>query len=306
MEKKALIFNIVRGSFCDGYGIRTTVFLKGCPLKCLWCCNVEGQSALNELKVSPSLCDGCGECIPVCGKGALSVSRENAGRFLVSLDRGKCDACGRCVDVCFNEALDLFAKPYTVDELFRVVNKDRDHYLKSGGGVTIGGGEATMQAEFTYAFMKKCQENGIQVGIDTCGYTTTELGFRCLAEADLLLYDLKHMDSEVHQKLTGVPNETIISNLIKLNELRKRIIIRIPLIPGYNDSQENLHASAKFLSGLRSVERLDLIGYHNYSKRKYEQLGKEYLLTIPAADESYVEKIKELFEHYGLNVQIGG
>lgn len=303
--EQALIFNIVRGSFVDGHGIRTTVFLKGCPLRCAWCCNVEGQLLPNELKVTPDLCNLCGRCLEICPQDAIRLHPDEAGGPVI-VDRAKCDGCGLCTPKCYKGALETFGKRYTVDELFALVQKDENHYRISGGGVTIGGGEATMQAEFTYAFVKKCHENYLHAAIDTCGYTTTALGFECLKEADLLLYDLKHMDSEIHKKLTGVSNELILSNLKKLNDLGQDIIIRIPVIPGLNDSEENLNAMAAFLSKLPSVERIDLIGYHNYSQKKYLQLGRAYLLDMPAATEEYMQDVKKLFEQYSLNAQIGG
>jgi len=304
---KTLIFNIVRGSFVDGHGIRTTVFLKGCPLRCIWCCNVEGQETAAELKVTPSECNGCGKCDGICPKGAITLRTAPAeGCDILSVNRELCDDCGVCAAVCYRDALDIFGTSYTVDEVFDIVNKDVLVYNKSGGGVTIAGGEATMQPEFTLSLLEKCKRAYIHTAIDTCGYTTTDDGFRCLAEADLLLYDIKHMDSKEHERLTGVPNELILGNLKKLDDMRKDIIIRIPVIPGYNDSKENTQAMAEFIAGLKSVERVDLIGYHNYSKKRYEQLGREYALTMPAADEAYMESVKSFFEGFGLNVQLGG
>ncbi|MGN1002962.1 MAG: glycyl-radical enzyme activating protein [Oscillospiraceae bacterium] len=304
-ENKVLIFNILRGSLVDGHGIRTTVFLKGCPLRCLWCCNVEGQQTKNELKVTAELCNGCGDCVDICPNKAITVNPEAGGEIL-RIDREKCTGCGTCAAVCYREALQSFGRYYTVDEIFDIVRKDERAYRLSGGGVTIAGGEATMFPRFTLALIEKCKEEYIHTAIDTCGYTVSDESFECLRQADLLLYDLKHMDSAVHKKLTGVPNERILENLIKLNDMRKDIIIRIPVIPGFNDSEENLRASAKFISELKSVERVDLIGYHNYSKKKYVQLGKEYPLTMPAADDEYMKKVKGLFDEYGLNVQLGG
>lgn len=304
-ENKVLIFNILRGSLVDGHGIRTTVFLKGCPLRCLWCCNVEGQLTKNELKVTTEFCNGCGDCLDICPTKAITVNPENEGEIL-QVNRQLCTGCGACASVCYREALQSFGKYYTVDEIFDIVRKDERAYRISGGGVTIAGGEATMFPKFTLALIDKCQDEYIHTAIDTCGYTVSEESFECLKRADLLLYDLKHMDSAVHKKLTGVPNELILDNLRKLNDMRKDIIIRIPVIPGYNDSDENLRASAKFISELKSVERVDLIGYHNYSKKKYLQLGKEYPLTIPAAEDDYMQGVKKVFEEYGLNVQLGG
>lgn len=305
MSETAFVFNIVRGSFCDGYGTRTTVFLKGCPLRCLWCCNIEGQKSTNEMMVSSNLCDGCGECVKVCSENAISIESSST-EFNIRLNRSICTCCGKCQNVCINDAIGVFAKEYTVDELFDVVRKDEYHYRLTGGGVTIGGGEATMNDKFTYAFMKKCQNYGINVAIDTCGYTVTELGFQCLVEADLLLYDLKHMDSAKHKELTGVSNERILDNLRLLNDMRQHIIIRIPVIPGYNDTDGNLEHCANFIAELKSVERVDLIGYHNYSSKKYTQLGLAYPLSMPAATEEYMNKIIKIFQSRGIPVQLGG
>ncbi|MDR1815778.1 MAG: glycyl-radical enzyme activating protein [Clostridiales Family XIII bacterium] len=304
---KTLIFNIVRGSFVDGHGIRTTVFLKGCPLRCLWCCNVEGQETHDELKVTASECNGCGKCAGVCPVDAIRLrTAPEDGEPILSVDRALCNNCGKCAAVCYRDALDMFGTPMTADEVFDIVQKDTLVYSKSGGGVTIAGGEATMQPEFTLALLEKCKKAFIHTAIDTCGYTTTDAGFQCLAEADLLLYDLKHMDSQEHQRLTGVPNELILENLVTLNDSGKDIIIRIPVIPGFNDSEQNLHDTAAFVADLKSVERVDLIGYHNYSTKRYEQLGREYPLTMPAADEAYMESVKSVFEEYGLHTQLGG
>lgn len=304
-DNKVLIFNILRGSLVDGHGIRTTVFLKGCPLRCLWCCNVEGQLTNNELKVTPEFCNGCGDCLKVCPTNAISVIGSGSDAAL-KVNRALCTGCGKCSEVCYREALMDFGKYYTVDELFEIVKKDAASYRISGGGVTIAGGEATMFPDFTLALIDKCQDEYIHTAIDTCGYTINEKSFECLKRADLLLYDLKHMDSETHRKLTGVPNERILDNLKALNDMHKDIIIRIPVIPGYNDSEENLRASAELIASLKSVERLDLIGYHNYSQKKYQQLDRPYLMTIPAAEEPYMVGIKSIFEEYGINVQIGG
>ena len=302
---RGLIFHIIHGSFVDGYGIRTTVFLKGCPLKCLWCCNPEGQQSYIELKVTPSLCDGCGRCLQVCPDNAIQISKDREAER-VKIDRALCSRCGKCIDVCYQGAIDCFGKYYTVDELFDIVRKDEQYYRASGGGVTIGGGEPTFQPHFTGAFMRKCQENYINVALDTCGYTTTKDGLKLIEEADLLLFDFKGIDPVKHLKNTCVSNEVILSNLKHLNALRKSIIVRVPIIPEYNDDIENIIATAEFLSGLKSVERVDLLAYHEYGRVKYGQLGKEYTLSVQPPSEERVNDIKATFERYGLNVQLGG
>lgn len=201
----------------------------------------------------------------------------------------------------------MFGKYFTVGELFALVKKDEQFYRQSGGGATLGGGEATCQPSFTLQFIRKCKENYIHVALDTCGYTKTAEGMRALEEADLLLFDLKGMDSREHLKNTGVPNELILGNLRRLSEMGKAIIIRVPVIPGYTDSERNMRATAEFLAGLKSVERVDLLAFHEYGKVKYEQLGKEYKLkNVQNISNERLEEIKTLYESYGLNVQLGG
>ena len=300
-----LIFQIIRGSFVDGYGVRTTVFLKGCPLRCVWCCNPEGQAGYPEIKTTLSKCDGCGMCIPICPVNAIQIDTKQRGT--IQVDRELCTNCGKCVEACYKDAIDLFGKAVTVDELFDTVKKDEPFYRASGGGVTIGGGEPTFQPLFTYAFLRKCRKNYIHTAVDTCGYTLTSDGFRILEEADLLLYDLKGMDHKEHLKNTGMPNQPILENLKKLDAIGKPIIIRLPIIPGYTDSYKNIKSSASFLSGLKSIERVDLIGYHEFGTVKYSQLGKKYKLhDIHSPSEARLKEISHVFKEYALNVQIGG
>lgn len=195
----------------------------------------------------------------------------------------------------------------TVEELFDIVRRDEKYYQASGGGVSIGGGEPTLQPFFTYALLRKCKENGIHVAIDTCGYTVTKEGLRILKEADLLLYDLKGMNPQQHLRNTGVSNEIILKNLTSLDAMKKPIIIRVPLIPGYVDSKQNIKATAEFVSKLKSVERVDLIAYHNYGTVKYEQLGRKYKLNgFKTQSQEQLDDIKYTFERHRLNVQLGG
>jgi pyruvate formate lyase activating enzyme len=304
-NEEGLLFHIIHGSFVDGYGIRTTVFLKGCPLRCIWCCNPEGQHGHLEIKLTSSHCNGCGRCIPVCPTGAIHLDLKR-GDDKVRIDRELCTNCGKCIDVCSTGALDCFGKYYTVEELFDRVKRDEQFYRSLGGGVTIGGGEPTFQASFTLRFLRKCKENYIHTALDTCGYTTTSEGAKALEEADLLLFDVKGMDPEEHLRNTGVSNRPIFENLKRRNAMRKPIIIRIPLIPGYTDSAKNLKETAEFLSGLKSVERVDLLAVHEYGKVKYGQLGKEYRLNVQPISRERLDDIKAIFERYGLNTQIGG
>jgi pyruvate formate lyase activating enzyme len=302
-NERGLAFHIIHGSFVDGYGTRTTVFLKGCPLRCIWCCNPEGQKMHAELKVTASHCTGCEKCLAVCSSTAIHIDHERK----LQIDRARCTNCGKCIDVCFTGALDLFGKYYTIDELFKEVKKDEQYYRASGGGVTIGGGEATCQACFTLQFIRKCKENYIHTALDTCGHIIDDEGLKALEEVDLALYDVKGMDPDEHLRHTGVSNEVILENLKRRDATRKPIIIRIPLIPGYTDSDANLQATAEFLSTLKSVDRVDLLAVHEFGKVKYEQLGMEYLLSdVKPLPQERLEQIKLFFERHGLRTQLGG
>lgn len=298
---RGLIFNIVHGSFVDGYGIRTTIFLKGCPLRCQWCCNPEGQSFRQELKVTYTHCSGCGDCLDKCANQALSL--ENG---VVKVDWSRCRDAGDCVKSCWFDAMEMAGKWYTVDEMFQIVKRDQPFYDSSGGGLTIGGGEATWYPEFCLGMIERCHKAGIKVAIDTCGYVDTPLGLEVLKQADLLLFDLKGIDEVRHKENTGVSNQLILRNLKQVNEWRKSIIIRIPVIPGYNDSPEELTAMAELLSTLGSVERLDLIAFHEFGRVKYDQLGMEYRVKSHPIDPQRQQELKEFFQSYGLNVQLGG
>ncbi len=315
-ELTALIFQTIHGSFVDGYGCRTTIFLKGCPLRCKWCCNPESQSIYPEVKYNKdNLCTGCGKCVEVCPSGALKVvASDNScckGQKLeydVVIDRAKCTHCGKCGNVCRTQKLEIFGKPYTVDEIFEEIARDERHYDATGGGVTIGGGECTMHGEFTLALVRKCKEHYIQTALDTCGYITNEAGLQAFDEADYVLLDIKGFDPARHKENTGVDNALILKNLKRRNDLGKPVIIRYPLIPGYNDSVEELEAVAEMLSHYPVIERVDIIPYHDYSKIKYEALDMEYQIDKPATilTPEQEEEVLQHFRKYGLRPQIGG
>ena len=301
--KKGIVFNIVHGSMVDGYGIRTTIFLKGCPLKCKWCCNPEGQKYEPELRYTEMLCKGCMKCIDVCPEGAIRKSEDGA---TVTIDRKRCTNCMKCIDSCFFGALEKFGTYYTVDELYDIIRRDATYYKTSGGGVTIGGGEASMHTDFTLALIRKCKENFIHVAVDTCGYTISDKAFEVLSEADLLLYDIKGMDPEQHIRDTGVSNELILTNLQKLDKLNIPTIIRMPLIPGHNDSDEAIEKAAEFLSALKNLDRVDLMNYHTFGVTKYAQIGMDYELELTPLSQERLDEIQAIFARYSIKTQIGG
>jgi glycyl-radical enzyme activating protein len=304
-DEKGLVFNIIHGSLVDGHGIRTTMFLKGCPLKCLWCCNPEGQSRLPELKYIEEKCTGCGKCLKVCPVSAISIDQARPGSK-VNIDRKLCNACGKCVEACPEGAFEMAGRYYTTDELVKIAQSDEIFYRESDGGITIGGGEPTFQAKFTHDLIKKCKENCIPVALDTCGYTLNSDAYKLLEDADLLLFDLKGMDPELHLKATGVSNERILENIKKLSDLGKPIIVRLPIIPGYTDSEAYIEKVSSFLSTLKSVERVDILPYHEYGIIKYKQLGKDYNFNPGKVSQEKLDSIKAVFEAKGLKVQIGG
>jgi len=296
---------VKRGAFSDGPGIRTTIFLKGCPLRCLWCCNPEGQAPFPEIKVVASRCTMCAKCLDVCPKGAITLEPSSTEK--VRVDRHLCNNCGKCINVCPAGALDLFGRYVTVDEVLDILAKDAPFYRVSVGGATLGGGEPTFQPDFTLEVLRECRDCGIHTALDTCGYTRNKKAALCLEEADLLLYDIKGLDNQTHLKGTGVPNDIILKNLERMDQLGKPIIVRVPLIPRYTNSQENLQSVADFILTLRCVERVDILPYHRLGMIKYLQLGREYKLRdIQSLSEHETSQVIRLFKEKGIRVQAGG
>jgi len=300
-ELKGLVFTITHGSFVDGHGIRTTVFLKGCPLRCLWCCNPESQEIYPEIKYTAGECNGCGRCYDLCPLSAIGRDGGRAG-----IDRNICDNCGSCAEACYRNAIADFAKWRTVDDVFDDVYRDNSFYMNSGGGVTIGGGEPTLQTGFSRALLDRLQSKGVHVAFDTCGYTVSEAAFELLRDADLLLFDLKGLDPEKHKRHTGVDNSVIVENLKKLNDLGKEIIIRLPLIPGFTDDDDDIEAEIDFIGSLKAARRVDIIPYHDFARIKYEQLGRKYPFDIDLVHKTPAEDIRDRFVGAGIAAQIGG
>jgi len=293
------VFDIQRYSINDGPGIRTTVFLKGCPLGCLWCDNPESQLKMPELLYLPSLCINCQRCVSVCPNGATTVGPDER----IQIDRSLCQVCGKCVEVCPTGARVIVGELMTVEEVFQVVSKDTLFYRNSGGGVTTSGGEPTHQPEFLKALLARCQEAGLHTALDTCGLVDWQTLEEILEYVDLVLFDLKHMDSEVHRNLTGVGNEIILQNLENTAK-RKSVVVRIPLVPGYTDSKTNIEASGEFLSRI-GISRVDVVPYHQLGVGKYERLGKKYALSgLEAMSDERTELCMEILERYGLHVDV--
>ena len=287
----------------DGPGIRTLIYMKGCPLKCLWCSSPQTQKPSTEILHIELNCKKCGRCIEVCSNNAITLSNNEA----IEIDRKLCTSCGDCVEICLNQALKLAGKDITVEELFKEVNKDSPFYRRSNGGITVGGGEPTMQHEFVTAFLKRCKQIYIHTAIETCGYVKWEYLEKLLEYLDLVYFDIKHMDPLVHKELTGVSNELILDNIKKASALRP-VIIRIPVAPGYNDSDDNILTTAKFAAGLgTNLQRIEILPYHKFGTHLYDQLDMEYKLKdVEPPSEEHMERLKELIESCGIKAQIGG
>jgi len=298
-----LVRGLQRSAVHDGPGIRTLVYMKGCPLRCLWCSSPETLKPYPEiLHIKPN-CNRCGRCVEACPRGLITLP-EGEG---IRIERELCTSCGQCVEACPQQALELVGDHMTVEELFREVDKDRPIYRRSDGGVTVGGGEATMQPEFVTAFLKKCQQHYIHTAIETCGYVKWEHWRRILEHLDLVYIDVKHMDPSVHRRLTGVPNELILGNVRRASAIRPTII-RTPIVPGYNGSDENVLATARFAAGLgENLLRYELLPYHEFGLPTYSQLGIEYgLAHVKPPGDDRMKKLKELVESCGVEAQIGG
>jgi len=295
------VFNIERFAIRDGPGIRTTVFLKGCPLRCLWCANPESMSAAPQLFYLENLCTRCYRCVEACPNKATTKAPDGA----IKIDRSLCKACGKCVEACPNKAREISGKLMTVEEVLEEVKKDALFYQNSGGGVTFSGGEPTHQPEFLWYLLKGSQESGIHTALDTSGFVKPEILKRVLEHTNLVLYDIKHMDPAKHKEFTGVDNRLILENARMIATMGKPMIIRVPLIPGRNDSKENIKALAEFMLSL-GLKRVDLLPYHSLGKIKYQRLGMEYKLSdLKPFAEGEVAKIKADLESYGLQVGVG-
>lgn len=295
------IFHLARFAIHDGPGIRTVVFLKGCPLRCWWCHSPEGQLAGPELLLRRDRCIRCGQCLEACPHGAI----RDAGDGFDTL-AAECALCGTCAAACPTGAREIAGRTVTVHELLSEIERDIVFYDQSGGGVTFSGGEPLAQAAFLEAMLEACRERAIHTAIETSGFAPVDRFQAVAALADLVLFDVKLLDDERHRRVTGVSNRTILENLARLARWHRAVRVRIPLVPGVNDAPADLDAIGRFVAslGLRAV---DVLPYHTAGAAKYARLGRPYLLADapPAAPDTVASAVRAL-EASGLSVHVGG
>ena len=292
--EQGCIFNIQRFSLHDGEGIRSLIFMKGCPLRCLWCSNPESQQGTPEIGLRKAQCihrEGCDLCVKSCPEGAVRASGE-----AVEIDRDRCTRCGACAEACPTQAIQVIGENRTLEEILETIEKDSAYYWRSGGGVTIGGGEPLFQSDFVLRILEACKERGFDTAVETAGHGPFPDLDKLAAYTDNVYYDVKHMDAEKHKDYTGVTNELILDNLEKLGRHRPDlpIIARTPVVPGFNNTPADILAIERFLRDIPGVRGYELLAYHAFGAPKYEQLGRHYaLLDLERPEPKDLEELKE-------------
>lgn len=299
---KGIIFNIKKYAIHDGPGIRTTVFLKGCPLSCGWCHNPEGISSRPHLVYRRDLCIGCGECVSACPNDAISLTPEG-----IKTHSSLCKLCGTCAEVCPAEAREFIGQTQEATRIMELIEKDMPFFDESGGGVTFSGGEPLLQPAFLLQLLEACGRRGIHRTVDTSGYADTDTVMAVAEKTDLFLFDLKLMDPEKHKRFTGVSNEKILSNLTHLAKEGANISIRIPMIPGINDDERNIEQTATFAEKLPNIRNIHILPYHDAARNKYEKLGMNYYFNgLQTPGESHREAMSRRLARTGLEIKLGG
>lgn len=300
LDCEGVVFDIQRYSLHDGPGVRTIVFLKGCPLRCRWCSNPESQAIEPELFYRDASCIGCNACIPVCPVQALA--RANPG----FVDREKCTSCGKCTEVCPTDALTMTGKRMSVAQVMAELRKDATHYRRSGGGVTLSGGEPLMQHVFARELLKACHAQGWNTAIETTGFTTPEIVADVIPHVDHVLMDLKSIDPEAHRANTGVDNRIILENALRIASMT-HTVVRVPVVPGVNDSAGAMEAIGTFATYMPGVDTVHLLPYHSYGENKYALLGRDYPMNgTPDLKPIDIEHHVRAIEAKGLTCVVGG
>jgi pyruvate formate lyase activating enzyme len=299
-DRKAIVFDIQRYSVHDGPGIRTLVFFKGCPLRCKWCQNPESIDRRPEVAFSESKCIGCGECAKVCPKGAIVFEKGKR------VDRALCDRCGKCAEICYAEALTIIGKEYDVRSLLEVVERDRPFYEQSGGGVTVSGGEPTVQFDFLLEFLRASKQAGLNTVIETCGAFAWDKFEELLPYLDIIYFDLKAAEPDDHKRLTGAGNERILANARRLATSGKDVVFRIPLVPEMTATDDNISGLIRLLKEL-GQEEVHLLPYHKMGESKLGRIeSTQEELGVEPMSEERIAEIRARFEAAGLTVAIGG
>ena len=307
MELTAPVFNVQSYSIHDGPGIRVTVFLKGCPLRCKWCANPESNLPRPQLMTYANKCTACGACLAACPQKAIRLGLLH-GKPAALTKRDACVDCGACVPVCPNEAREIAGKERTVKDVLDQVLRDKLFLDASGGGITLSGGECLAHPAFSEALLFSAKKAGLHTAVESCSYASEEVVDRVFRYVDLGLLDVKHMDSAIHKALTGVPNELILSNIRRVyHDLKKEVVVRVPVIPGCNDSDLNIAATARFTrEDLGPEVPVHLLPYHRLGEAKNESLGRPSPFSTQVPSEEHMQRLKRLVEAEGLTCQIGG
>ncbi len=301
-DDKGLIFSIQKFCIHDGPGVRTTVYMKGCSLRCKWCSNPESMSPCPEIMLFDMRCIKCESCIEACPKGAISFVDG-----LRTINWASCDECLKCAEACPTKAIEQTGTYISQENLLFEIEKDRIFYEESGGGVTFSGGEPLVQWKFILAVLKRCKERNIHTALDTTGNINGDIFEKVIKNVDLVLYDVKHLDTERHKEMTGIGNRLIVENLKNLKKMNQKakVWLRIPIVPGYNDTQEFIRKLGDLAVDIRA-DKISLMPYHNLGEQKYERLGRIYpLKEVSFLQKEDVEKYKKKLQSFGLKVSIG-
>ncbi|MBG3081288.1 choline TMA-lyase-activating enzyme [Proteus mirabilis] len=308
-EIRGRIFNIQKYSIYDGDGIRTLVFLKGCNIRCPWCSNPEGLSSEFQVMYSHDKCVDCGKCVDVCPAGVHYMTTNESGKQVHRVDRAvDCIGCRKCEEVCISDALDIMGKDVSVSELMKIIMQDYDFYISSGGGVTIGGGEMSLQTDFAVALLRECKKMMINTAVETQA-TTNVANYEKLAEVvDQFLIDIKHIDTAQHKALFGVGNENVRRNLERLMDLGANVVIRMPLVRGYNDSYDAITGAINYameLSKRGNIQRIDILPYHQFGRNKYEKLEMIYpIKNDPSYTPEELNSLEAFFKKFDFDIRL--
>lgn len=308
-EIRGRIFNIQKYSIYDGDGIRTLIFLKGCNIRCPWCANPEGLSSQFQVMFSHDKCVGCGKCVDVCPAGIHYMTTNEQGETVHRVNRSiDCIGCRKCEEVCISDALDIMGKDVTVSEMMEIIMQDYDFYISSGGGVTIGGGEMSLQTDFAVELLRECKKMMINTAIETQG-TTSLANYEKLAEVvDLFLFDVKHIDTVEHKNLFGIGNENVRRNLERLMELGANVVMRMPLVRGYNDSFDAITGAIEYameLSKRGNLSRIDILPYHQLGRGKYDKLDMIYpIQKDPTYSAEELDQLEAFFKKFDFDIRL--